>query len=395
LPAQSSFTTTTNPVRAALTHILQIGMGWFGEEPGGLNRMYAGLLRGLGDCRASVRGLVAGTPQAGTAAPATLSFFERREASTLKRLASCRRSVRAVLRSEPVDVLAAHFSLYALPLLDMLRDRRFVFHFHGPWADESRAESESGLRVAMKRRVESLVYRRADLFIALSSAFADILVHQFDIARERISVVPGGVDAARFSVRESRREARDRLHLPQDRPLVVAVRRLIHRVGLEGLIDAMVHVRGSTPDALLLIAGLGELGPELAARIAARDLQNQVWLLGFVAECDLPLLYRACDLSIMPSVALEGFGLPTIESLAAGTPVIVTPIGGLPETVRALDPSLVTEDATTSSLAQALNRALRNLASLPSAESCARYAREHFDWSVIARKVLAVYEHHT
>ena len=61
-------------------------------------------------------------------------------------------------------------------------------------------------------------------------------------------------------------------------------------------------------------------------------------LLGFVAEEDLPWLYRACDISIVPSVALEGFGLPTIESLAAGTPVLVTPIGGLPETVSELDP---------------------------------------------------------
>jgi glycosyltransferase involved in cell wall biosynthesis len=190
----------------------------------------------------------------------------------------------------------------------------------------------------------------------------------------------------------SRLDARERLHLPTDRPLIVSVRRLIHRVGLEGLIDAMVAVRKSAPEALLLIAGRGVLARELARRIAAHGLQNHVRLLGFVAENDLPWLYRACDLSIVPSVALEGFGLPTIESLAAGTPVLVTPIGGLPETVIKLDQALVLPDASVASLADAMSRGVRDLGRLPSPEACARYVREHFHWPVIARKVLAVYE---
>ncbi len=68
-------------------------MGWVSEEPGGLNRMYAGLLRGLADCSASVRGLVAGSRERATAAPPTLSFFQRREASTLRPLLPCPRGV--------------------------------------------------------------------------------------------------------------------------------------------------------------------------------------------------------------------------------------------------------------------------------------------------------------
>jgi glycogen synthase len=204
--------------------------------------------------------------------------------------------------------------------------------------------------------------------------------------------VPGGVDADRYCMNGSRRAARERLQLPTDRPLIVSVRRLIHRVGLEGLIDAMAEVRKSAPEALLLIAGRGALARELAGRVAERGLQDHVRLLGFVAEGDLPWLYRACDLSIMPSVALEGFGLPTIESLAAGTPVLVTPVGGLPEVVVELDPGLVLRDASTPSLADAMSWALRDLAKLPSPETCASYVREHFDWPVIARKVLAVYQ---
>jgi len=366
-------------------------MGWFGEEPGGLNRMYAGLFAGMAQCRVAVKGLVAGNPEMAAEAPSDISFFERRNAPMVRRLTACRRMARAALQAEKVDVIAAHFALYALPVLDFLRGQRFVFHFHGPWASESEAERQSGINIAMKRAVESMVYRYADRYIVLSAAFAEILSRQYGIARARIFVVPGGVDAVRYSIDLSRRQARERLGLPLDRPLIVTVRRLVRRVGLEGLIDAMATVRTRVPEAMLLIAGNGPLAQQLSERITSLGLQDHVRLLGFVPDETLPVLYRACDLSIVPSVALEGFGLTTIESLASGTPVLVTPIGGLPETVVGLDSDLVLPDAEVRSIADALSQALTGKQKLPSAEACAHYARAHFDWPVIARKVLEVY----
>ena len=380
----------SQPYGAALTHILTIGMGWFGEEPGGLNRMYAGLLSGLAGTGAVVRGLVAGSATGDS--PKNIVLFAQRRDSTWRRMQACRRAVSEVLRADGADVVAAHFAPYALPLLDLLGPLPFVFHFHGPWAGESRAEGDGSLSVAMKRAIERRVYRRADRFVVLSEAFASILHHQYGVPLERIFIVPGGVDADRYVVTATRQAARERLQLPQDRPLILSVRRLIRRVGLEGLIDAMREVRRSVPEALLLIAGRGPLAGELEARIAARGVADHVRLLGFVPEEDLPWLYRAADLSVMPSVTLEGFGLPTIESLAAGTPVVVTPVGGLPETVLQLDPVLVTANSGAPAIADTLSFVLRDLEALPGAETCVRFVRENFDWPVIARKVLTVYE---
>ncbi len=86
------------------------------------------------------------------------------------------------------------------------------------------------------------------------------------------------------------------LNLPTDRPIVLTLRRLVRRMGLEDLVDAMATVRRSVPDALLLIVGRGTLDAELRERIAAIGLQDHVRLLGALPDARLPLVYRAADL---------------------------------------------------------------------------------------------------
>jgi len=90
-------------------------------------------------------------------------------------------------------------------------------------------------------------------------------------------------------------------------------------------------------------------------------------------------------------VALEGFGLAAVESLAAGTPVLVTPVGGLPEAVTALSPELVLPGTGAQALADGIGAALRGQLRLPDADACRDYARTHFDLPVIATQVAHVY----
>jgi glycosyltransferase involved in cell wall biosynthesis len=267
-----------------------------------------------------------------------------------------------------------------------------VVHFHGPWGQESRVEGDSSLVARAKTWLENYVYRHGTAFIVLSTAFRDVLVRKFDVDPERIHIVPGGVHADTFDTGRSRREARRRLGWPTDRPIILSVRRLARRMGLENLIDAIQIVRREHSDVLLHIAGSGPIEEELRARIAEQGLTDHVTLLGFVPENDLPLAYRAADVSIVPTVALEGFGLITIESLAAGTPVLVTPRGGLPEVVADLDSDLILSGDTAPVLADGLTQSLGGALSLPSSDECQRYVHERFDWPVIARRTRQVYE---
>jgi glycosyltransferase involved in cell wall biosynthesis len=129
----------------------------------------------------------------------------------------------------------------------------------------------------------------------------------------------------------------------------------------------------------------------LERRIADLRLERYVRLLGFVPDEQLSTAYRAADVSIVPTQALEGFGLVLLESMAAGTPCIVTPVGSLPEVMTDLDPSLVLQNYSSSSIADGLRRFLRGDLKLPDDQRCREYVRERYDWSVIAPRVLDVY----
>lgn len=372
---------------------LQLGMGWLPEQPGnGLDRVYHALAQHLPDAGVSVRGLVVGSEEVARSSDGTIRAFASDDASLFARLRGIRRHLQRLRSEDSFDLVATHFPLYAAPVLDLIRDRPLVVHFHGPWALESEAEGASWPVARAKAGVERFLYHRADRFIVLSEAFRTLLCSTYDVPGHRVRIVPGGVDTARFDVAESKAEARTALGWPRDRPILLSVRRLAQRMGLENLIDAVSRLRTHVPDILLYIAGKGPLRDALRTQIERLDLQDHVRLLGFVPDDDLPRAYRAADLSVVPTLKLEGFGLITVESLAAGTPVLATPVGGLPETLRPLSEALVLPDTSTETLTDTLHRVLVGRLSLPSTEECRTYARDRFDWSTVAQNVRTVYE---
>jgi glycosyltransferase involved in cell wall biosynthesis len=232
---------------------------------------------------------------------------------------------------------------------------------------------------------------RTDHAITLSQYMKRVLVETYGFPEGKVSVIPGGVDIAQFKQCLSRAEARRRLDLPRDQPLLLAVRRLERRMGLHNLIDAMAEVVRSHPDALLLIAGKGTLRDELDQHIRSADLAANVRMLGAVSEEVLPVLYRAADFSIVPTTAYEGFGLILVESLASGTPVLGTPQGAIPEVLRPLSASLLLESAAPQHLAEGMLEVLTGKRVLPSVEECEAYAAENYAWPIIVSKVHAVY----
>ncbi|WP_055075300.1 glycosyltransferase family 4 protein [Pseudanabaena sp. 'Roaring Creek'] len=371
---------------------LQLGTSWFLEEAGGLARVYYGCVNYLPQVGVGVSGLVAGSDRVEQSSSGLVQTFASTNSGTLQRSLGVRKAFKQVISKSQFDLVASHFALYTFPILDRLGKLPLVIHFHGPWALESRAEGAGKLSVFGKWAIEKLVYSRADGFIVLSEAFRQILHKTYGVPLEKIFIVGGGIDTAEFKVDLTIAQARERLGWAQDRRIILCVRRLVQRMGLDNLIAAIAQVRQQYPEVLLLIAGKGAIAESLRSQIQQLQLEDSVKLLGFVADCDLPIAYRAAELSIIPSVSLEGFGLIAIESMAAGTPVLGTPIGGIPEILRLFSADLILEGSTTSQLAQGIIEALSGQRQMPKSEACQDYVRQNYDWQVIAQQMKAVYE---
>ena len=385
---QASPCPAATPGACARPRVLQLGTGWFPERKGGAEGVYYNLLPQLRRHGFEVHGVVPGSPRVQQDTAGAVRSYDP-AGSQLRRAQAIRRA--AVPLFSGADVVGAHFALYALPLLDRLARQPFVLHFHGPWALESLAEGAGASSVWAKRLIERIVYRRADRVVVLSDAFGGILRDQYGIPGDRIRRVPGGVDCDRFATGLSRAAARRQLGWEQDRPVLVTVRRLVRRMGVGNLIQAMAELPRAGQDAVLYVVGAGPERAALEALAAGLGLHGRVRFTGPLPDAELPLAYRAADLAVVPSLALEGFGLIAAEALAAGTPVLVTPVGGLPEVVSGLSTALLLPGKDPAAIARGIASALADPARLPDAEACSAYARAHFDWDVVGRQLAAVY----
>jgi glycosyltransferase involved in cell wall biosynthesis len=286
------------------------------------------------------------------------------------------------------DAINLHFALYSLPLLqDLPAGVPITFSFHGPWALESQQEGAKPWSVAFKQWVEQRVYHQCDRFIVLSRAFGDILHQNYGVAWENIHIIPGGVDVERFQANLTRQQAREILGFPRDRPILFTPRRLTHRMGIDKLLQALIKVKHQVPDVWLAIAGKGPLREVLEQQANDLGLQNHVKFLGYVPDEQLPVAYQAADLTVVPSQSLEGFGLILLESLASGTPVLSTPVGGMPEVLRPFQPALVTEATEADAIGTRLIDFLTGTICLPEREDCREYAVCKYDWKILAPKV--------
>ncbi len=366
---------------------LQIGMTAASSHMSGTDRYFLALLRSLPARGVTVRGLLLGDP-ADVEPVAGVEGFAQTNAGRLRRWLGIRRSVGRLVGGS--DIVVSHGVPHIFPAMDLVGSRPLVVHFHGDWAGEARISGRHPATVHIRDLQQRAVFAHADRFIVLSRAFGAALAGDFGVSPEMIDVIPGGVDLNLFDADESQHEARAACGLP-DRPIVLCVSRLVAAKGLSALISAMTFVRRQHPNAFLAIVGGGPLAAELQRQIDRSGLHDSVQILGHVGA-GLPLFYRAANVTIVPSDVAEGFGLVVVESLAMGTPVLVTPVGGLPEVISDLDRRLVLDGPAEKDLAAGLCRALSNPAELPHGNACRIYAKR-FAWPNIAGRVAAAYRH--
>jgi glycosyltransferase involved in cell wall biosynthesis len=226
--------------------------------------------------------------------------------------------------------------------------------------------------------LERLAMRHAEPILVLSEFSRSIIEEDHPAALPRVRRVLGGVDTGRFSPDGGQAAARARLGLNPSGRLLLTVRRLEPRMGIDELLRALPQLAAEQAVELAIV-GAGPLERQLRRLAAELGVADLVRFAGRVDDAHLPDWYRAADVFVLPTVAYEGFGMVTAEALAAGTPVVGTPIGATPELLAPLDPLLVADSADAAGLARAIAYVLER-AGPELSRRCREYALERFAW---------------
>ena len=198
---------------------------------------------------------------------------------------------------------------------------------------------------------------RSDCILTVSDASKRDILHLFNIPPEKIVVVYNAIDA-HFSITpppDAVARVRERYQL--DHRFVLYVGNIKPHKNLVRLIEAFNELRtGDLEDVKLLIIG-DELSkyPNLRRLVHRHQLHQHVRFLGFVPDATLAVLYRLAALFVFPSL-YEGFGLPPLEAMASGTPVVTSNVSSLPEVVG--DAALLIDPMDASAIADAMARVL-------------------------------------
>ncbi|MBL6633821.1 MAG: glycosyltransferase family 4 protein [Thermoleophilia bacterium] len=213
------------------------------------------------------------------------------------------------------------------------------------------------------------------------------------IARPRrpITVVPNGADAAVFMPRDPA-EARRRLGIPAEGPVISYVGKLVPRKGVDTLIEAMGILAARAAGApRLVMAGIGGMREPLEQRAAQLDVADRITWLGKVPHDDVGWVMSAGDVFVLPSLSE---GLPTVvcEAMACGLPVVATAVDGTPEIVDDPATGLLVQPHDAGGLAAALARVLDDpdMARAMGAEALRRSEAE-YTWAANARRMEQVY----
>ncbi len=207
------------------------------------------------------------------------------------------------------------------------------------------------------RRLERKVYQSAAGFLVLSRFMQDRLCDFFQLQRELITIAPGGVDipaSPDAGERETWRKSLD-----WHGPVVMTLRNLVPRTGVDLLVEAAGLLKDEIPEMKWCVVGRGELMQELNAQAKRLGVKDRVEFTGYLSEVDVKKRLFAADIFMLPTRDLEGFGLVTIEANACGLPVVATPVTANKEVVPSLPFNRLADAVSAEALADAVRQMLQ------------------------------------
>lgn len=230
--------------------------------------------------------------------------------------------------------------------------------------------------------------RRSAAVITCSESTRRDLVELYGIPPEKIWVTPYAADSVYRPMDrdEARRAVRKRLRVPT--PYVLSVGVLQPRKNLPRLVRAYNRVAAEFPHRLVIVGKEGWANEELRTAIRAAPPGKEPFFTGYVPDADLPPLYAGADLFAYPSL-YEGFGLPPLEAMACGTPVLTGDTSSLPEVVG--DAGVMVPPQSEEAIADAISALLSDERRREALSAAGIRRAAEFSWERTARETLNVY----
>ncbi|HLB24105.1 MAG TPA: glycosyltransferase [Dehalococcoidia bacterium] len=311
-------------------------------------------------------------------------------------LAGFEHGVLAFIRREGLtyDMISSHYWMSGVVGL-RLAERWHVPHvamFHTLGEVKNRArttEHEPPARINAERDIAA----GAGAIIVASDHEKHLLTSLYGADPAKIAVVPCGVDLDLFTPIE-KEVARHRLGLKEGERIILFVGRIEPLKGIDILIGAAAQLHDDENFRVLIVGGdAGALDQinELRALAQRLDVDHHLFFVGAVDHGQLPLYYNAADVCVVPSF-YESFGLVAIESMACGTPVVASRVGGLASTILDGETGYLISWRCPEPFAERLELLLDNDELRASFGRTAREAVERYRWANVASAVSALYQ---
>jgi glycosyltransferase involved in cell wall biosynthesis len=263
-----------------------------------------------------------------------------------------------------------------------------TYHLH----NEGLTNSERIAWNIHNQLVMSRILSNADKIIVLTEKYKTLVKDVFHVNQQKIEVVPPGVDDETFDPKKYKtEEIRKRFEIREEN-IIVFIGRLTIMKGISYLIQALPTVLSAVPDTSLVIIGDGVLANELRALSRRLGIDSHIRFMGSVPDKDLPQILSLASVVVLPSIT-EGFGLVLLEAMSMEKAVVATRVGGIQDVVIDGKTGFLVEKRNVDELAEAILGVLSDQELAKSMGDFGRkLVREKYNWTIIAKKILEIYE---
>ncbi len=296
--------------------------------------------------------------------------------------------LRRLLRENPVDVLHIPYMRIA-PLASC----NYLMTVHD--VADFLYDTNQGFRRNLRLRMVQRALLRAHRILAVSNATKRDIEDLFAIPSDRITVVANAIDERFIQtiLQEDKRKVLERYQVND--PFLLYVGSAKPQKNLRRLIEAFAHIKNELIEhpvyrnlRLLIIGDEISEHAELRRTVVRTRMRNDVRFLGFVPVDVLRVFYQSAEVFVFPSLH-EGFGLPPLEAMAQGTPVVTSNVSSLPEVVG--DAAIQVNPENVFEIARAVRQVLLNEELREQLRERGRVQLERFSWERSANQVLGIY----